>query len=264
MKYDFVLSVIFYIFGYFYAVFGSYIVVTNATSKINRLFLSLTSSMAIWSFAYSISNSAATAESSAFWRCTSVFGWGVFFSVLLHFILVLTKTESRLNKWVTLVLIYFPAVVNIILFAPFGFIGMKQYKMVRTVFGWVNTLPLDTGKVWLNFYTIGFSFLCLVFTLRWWKKLEPRTLLKRQATFLVLSLPLPILSGVITDVIPNILGKESFPKVTIISMIFPVVTLFLHREITVYFLIEGGRHLFFGKPTVWTATDCACLKWQQE
>lgn len=243
MKYDFVLSVIFYIFGYFYAVFGSYIVVTNATSKINRLFLSLTSSMAIWSFAYSISNSAATAESSAFWRCTSVFGWGVFFSVLLHFILVLTKTESRLNKWVTLVLIYFPAVVNIILFAPFGFIGMKQYKMVRTVFGWVNTLPLDTGKVWLNFYTIGFSFLCLVFTLRWWKKLEPRTLLKRQATFLVLSLPLPILSGVITDVIPNILGKESFPKVTIISMIFPVVTLFLASRNYGLFLDRRGTSL---------------------
>jgi len=125
-----------------------------------------------------------------------------------------------------LFLIYLPSVVNIILFAPFGFLGMKQYKMVRTAFGWINTLPLDTGVIWLNLYAIGFSLLCLALILRWWRKLEPRTLLKRQATLLLLSLPLPILSGVVTDVLPTILGKESLPKVTIIFMIIPVITLF--------------------------------------
>jgi len=83
MKYDFVLSVIFYIFGYFYAVFGSYIVVTNATSKINRLFLSLTSSMAIWSFAYSISNSAQR-RSRALFGDVPLFSVGVYFSVCCY------------------------------------------------------------------------------------------------------------------------------------------------------------------------------------
>jgi diguanylate cyclase (GGDEF)-like protein len=183
--------------------------------------------MAGWSFAYAISNGAKTAEASAFWKSLSVVSWSLFFSVLLHFILVLTKTESRLSKKLLLVLIYLPSVINIILFAPFGVIGMKQYKMVRTAFGWANSLPPDTWLVWHNTYILGYSFLCLVTLLRWWRKLEPRTLQKRQATLLVLSIPFPFLSGVFTDVIPNMLGIESLPRVTILFLIFPVVTLYL-------------------------------------
>ncbi len=89
---------IFYICGCFYMVFGLHTVAANVKSNVNRLFVTLTSSMAIWSFAYSISTSAPTAEASAFWQCFSVFGWGVFYSIFLHFVLILTRFESRLPK----------------------------------------------------------------------------------------------------------------------------------------------------------------------
>jgi len=227
MEYDLILSITYYVFGYFYVIFGSYVATNNAKSKVNRLFLSLTSAMAGWSFAYAISNGAKTAEASAFWKSLSVVSWSLFFSVLLHFILVLTKTESRLSKKLLLVLIYLPSVINIILFAPFGVIGMKQYKMVRTAFGWTNSLPPDTWLAWHNAYILGYSLLCFILLFRWWRMFEPRTLQKRQATLLILSIPLPFLSGVFTDVIPNMLGKESLPRVTILFLIFPVVTLYL-------------------------------------
>ena len=37
MQYDFILSIVFYICGCFYALFGAYIVAVNAKSKVNRL-----------------------------------------------------------------------------------------------------------------------------------------------------------------------------------------------------------------------------------
>lgn len=118
MKYDLALSIIFYVCGCFYMVFGASLVTNNAKSKANRLFLFLTTSLAIWSFSYSISNSAPTAALSAFWRSFSVFGWGFYNSVLLHFALVITKVENRLNKRKMLVMLYLPSVINVFCLDP--------------------------------------------------------------------------------------------------------------------------------------------------
>lgn len=227
MKYDFFLSIIYYICGCFYALFGAYIAAVNAKNNVNRLFIMLTSSMAIWSFANAISNSADTAEQSAFWKCISVFGWGVFFSLLLHFILVLTKSDNKLNKRIMYVLLYLPSVINIILYAPFGFLGEKQYELVWTDFGWVNKLPLNAGNIWLNVYPIVFSVISIILIVRFWRKLEPHTLMKRQTTVLLISIPVIFLSGMLTDIVPDILGKEAFPKVTTIFMVIPVTILFV-------------------------------------
>ncbi|MGI6616873.1 MAG: EAL domain-containing protein [Saccharofermentanales bacterium] len=227
MRYDFILSVIFYICGCFYALFGAFIVAVNVKNKVNRLFVMVTSSMAIWSFANSISNSADTADQSAFWKCISVFGWGVFFSLLLHFVLVLTKTDSRLNKRIMYVLLYFPSVINFILYAPFGIIGKKQYKLIWTDFGWVNKLPLTAGKIWLNVYPILFSAISIILIFRLWRKFKPNTLLRRQTTVLLISIPATFLLGMLTDIMPDILGTEAFPKMTTIFMIIPVTMMFM-------------------------------------
>ena len=140
MNYAFVLSIIFYICGVFYALFGAIIAAIFSTSKINRLFVFLTSAMAIWGITYSLANAAETAAASAFWRCVAVFGWGVFFSLLLHFVLILTKIENRFNKWALAAVLYLPAVINIILYAPFGLLAENQFEMVKVDFGWTNVL----------------------------------------------------------------------------------------------------------------------------
>ena len=226
MKYDFALSIIYYICGCFYAFLCAYTVVANAKSKINRLFLVLTSSMAIWSFSYSLSNSASTAEVSAFWRSFSVFGWGVFYSILLHFVLILTKTESRLNKRIMHSMIYLPALINIILFAPLGLVAEQQYEMVQTDFGWVNTIPLDIWGIWFIVYYSVFLLASLILLVRWWKNIEPHTPLKRQATYFLISILVPLILGVATETLPDILGESSLPQLTIIFLMIPMTTLY--------------------------------------
>ncbi|NLK02590.1 MAG: hypothetical protein GX314_05945, partial [Clostridiaceae bacterium] len=227
MKYAFILSITFYVCSCFYAIFGSYLIVNNENNKANRLFVLLTSSMAIWSFAYSIANSVPTAEENAFWRCMSVFGWGVFYSILLHFILVLTNTEERLNKRLMLVVLYLPAVINIILYAPFGYLAEKQYKVVQTDFGWIDKLPMDMGKLWINLYPIIFVIPSIILLIRWRRELEPHSLMKRQATIFLITVLFPFFVGGLTDILPDILGIEAFPKVAAIFITLPVTMLFL-------------------------------------
>jgi len=176
MKYSLYVSILYYLCGFLYMGFGTYAVDTNAKSGVNRLFVFMMSSTATWAFAYSILASAPTAETSVFWGCMSVFGWGIFYSIMLHFVLILTKIEIRLNKWVLHTLIYLPAVINILLYAPFGYLAEKQYHMVDSDFGWINVLPIDMGKLWFVIYYSVFSIVTLVILIRWWRILNLRIL----------------------------------------------------------------------------------------
>ena len=157
----------------------------------------------------------------------SVFGWGVFYSILLHFILVLTNTEERLNKRLMLVVLYLPAVINIILYAPFGYLAEKQYKVVQTDFGWIDKLPMDMGKLWINLYPIIFVIPSIILLIRWRRELEPHSLMKRQATIFLITVLFPFFVGGLTDILPDILGIEAFPKVAAIFITLPVTMLFL-------------------------------------
>lgn len=156
------LSIIFYACGGFYMILGAHTIIASARSYVNRLFVILVSSMAIWSFSYSLSISAATAEVSAFWYSFSILGRGFFYSILFHFMMILTKTESLMDRRLMLTLIYIPAWINIILFAPFGYFWKTQYRMVQTDFGWVNNLPVNMGTIWFIAYYVVFSIASIV------------------------------------------------------------------------------------------------------
>jgi diguanylate cyclase (GGDEF)-like protein len=228
MKYSLLVSTLYYICGCFYMIFGAYAVASNAKSRNNRLFLLTTSSLAIWSFTYSISSSAPTAEASAFWSCMSVFGWGFFHSFFLHFALIMTKTKSRLNKRIMLIILYLPTFINVVLFAPFGFLAVeKQYQMVQTDFGWVNILPINMGGIWFIAYYSVFSITSIILLIRWWIKIKSHTPLKRQATYFLISILLPFFLGIATETLPNIIGITVFPQMVIVFMIVSVATLFL-------------------------------------
>ncbi|MGI6689415.1 MAG: EAL domain-containing protein [Christensenellales bacterium] len=227
MRYSLFMSTVYYVCGCFYLMFGVYAVASNTKSHHNRLFLLVTSSLAIWSLTYSIANSAPTAESSAFWRCMSVFGWSFFHSLLLHFVLILTNHRFQLNKPSRIILFYLPSLINVILFAPFGYLAEKQYEMVPSDFGWRNALPANIGQVWINVYYIIYTAIAVVLLIRWWRKLEPHTPLKRQVAYFLLSILLPFIVGSITDILPGMLGLKQVPRIAIPLMILPAAQLFI-------------------------------------
>jgi diguanylate cyclase (GGDEF)-like protein len=227
MNYSLILSIALYICGCFYMVFGAVIIAINAKSKVNRMFLHLTSSLAIWSFSYSISTSVPTAEMSAFVRSFSAFGWGIFSSLLLHFVLALTKTKIRLNRRLLYVALYLPALINVILFGPFGLLRDRHYLMEQTTFGWMNRTPMYTASIWLTAYYVVFSLATLIVLFRWWRSIESHTPKKRQATLFLASIMLLFLIEAVIDAIPDMLDKKFFPKMPVLFLIIPTVMLFI-------------------------------------
>ena len=225
MKYSVLVSVLYYLCGSIYMGLGTYALDTNAKSRVNRLFILITSSTAVWAFAFSVSNSAPTPEESIFWGCLSVFGWGVFYSIMLHFVLILTKAKIPFKKPMMVAIIYFPAVINILLFAPFGFLAEKQYQMVKTDLGWRNVLPMNMGDIWFMAYYSVYTIVILILLIRWWRKIEPQDPQKRIARNFLISLLFPLVLGVATETIPDILGKDPFPEFTVVFLMVPVTML---------------------------------------
>ena len=243
------LSIIIYTIGFLYMLFGIYAISLHKKGSINRLFLLMTISLAIWSFSYSVALSAHTAEESIFWRCVTVFGWGIIYSLVLHFVLVLGKSRL-LNRRITLVVIYLPAIINVILYAPFGIFGPKQYKMVQTQFGWVNTFPTTVDSYWLFFYYISFGVVSIILLFRWLGKVQSNSLLKKDVIEFKISFYLTVVLGITTDILPDILGIKVFPKIAVIIFFIPTIALFLtlkkfglflEREKTVPEFLTYGR-----------------------
>jgi len=173
MKYASIISIIFHICSCVYVFIGAYVHVSNFKSRVNGLYLFLASSMSGWAFAYGIANSAPTAEASAYWRSFGILGLGAFYSVLLHFLLILTYDEKLSDKRYRLIIlipIYLPAVINIALFSPFGLLADTQYIMVQSDFGWINVIPVNAGEIWLNSYCTLYLIASVALIAIWLKK----------------------------------------------------------------------------------------------
>ena len=244
MKNDIMLSIIYYICGCFYMFFGFYTLISNVKSHINRRFLFLTLSMAAWSFAFSFSTSEPTAEARAFWTSFSVFGWGIFYSFFLHFVLIFTNHRFQLDKPIKKILFYLPSLISIILYAPLGSFADKQFKLMPSDSGWKSFLSTNISALWIILYYTVYSVAAIILLVRWWKKIEPHTPLKRYVTrYLISSIGLFIV-GSLTDTFDDVLGFNQTPKLAIVFLIFPTILLFITLK-KFGLLLERAKAEFF-------------------
>ncbi len=228
MGYDVILSVILYICGCFYLGFGLYAIFTNVKSRTNRLFLYLTFSMAVWAFTFSIVISAPTEEVAFFWQTLSIGGWGVFYSLLLHFVLILTKFKSDFKYKKTIVfLVYLPSIINVILFGPLGPFKEQMYQMIPSALGWVNMTPNFWANIWIITYYLSYTVASIVLLIIWIRKLKPGSLIRRRTIHYLVSVILSFILGTSLDIIPDALGIGNIPRITIMFLIPSVLIMFL-------------------------------------
>lgn len=221
-----------YIFGSFYVFFGMHTRFFNLKSRVNKQFFRLMVALAVWAYAYVISISEPTAESSAFWRSFSVFGWGVFHSILLHFVLIITEYRNLSNKRSTLVIIYLPAVINIVLFAPFGYFAAAPFETLPTAFSGINVLGMNLGRIWISIYRIVFSTAAVLLVIRWRIEHKSNTIRRKRITYLLMSVILPYFVIVAVDIMP--FESPLFPALEVVINIIPTIVMF-------YLLKTSGR-----------------------
>ncbi|MGE5422368.1 MAG: EAL domain-containing protein [Ignavibacteriales bacterium] len=178
-----ILSLIFFAAFVTYFFIGLYVLSLNNKSNLHRVFFCACLALCIWSFAFSMANSAPEQASALMWRRIAVWGWGSVFSLLLHCVLILTeKTRLLVKKW-TYAFLYLPSVVIVFVFGYSG-LGAAEYNLVNAAVGWVNAAATS---LWFSFvYVYYVTFAVLIFAIIWqWGRRTDNLAIKKQAYILV-------------------------------------------------------------------------------
>ncbi|MDA8441301.1 MAG: diguanylate cyclase [Peptococcaceae bacterium] len=183
-----------------YLLLGLQVYQADRKSRLNRLFLAFTVSLAIWSFGfifvYHYFNQ--TTAQFWFWNKFAAFGWSVYCGIALHLSLELTHKERFLRNKLAYVLIYGPGVV--VLAAELAFFGPTFHPPYAN-----DIFVLLDG---LYYVTCIFASLVLVW---WWGHKSPLSVERNQARLIVSAGLISFGSGFVIQTIMPLLGMDKFP-----------------------------------------------------
>lgn len=218
-----IISIIFYIAFILYIFQGVYCLALNKAALLNRVFFFVCLSFAIWAFAFAISNSLTEMENVLNWRRVASLGWGVAFSVIVHFILILTGEQKLLKTKGIYGVLYIPAAITVFIFGIYGNLAKAQYNLVHTPAGWGN---VPVNNIWdslYNLYYISFSFVTLVLLFKGFKNSVDEGK-RKQARWLILSFSVAIAIGTVSEMLVNTYWSFKIPSIAPIIILIPVMT----------------------------------------
>jgi len=225
MSYASIFSILFFSVFVISLVSGIFVLHNHAKAYANRVYFALIIAIGFWSIGLAFATSAPDASSCEIWRRFSAVGWGSAYSIILHFILIITGKIRLIKKWWRLVLLYGPAVITVLAFAVPGILNPSPYHLQLTQYGWINVAKIRNYNVWdwiFFVYYIGYilSGLALLFQ---WGRNATEFKIKKQSLALFLSLLSVFVLGSISDIIlGNILGKA--PQMAPVFLLIPIFT----------------------------------------
>ena len=221
--------------NFYLALYALYL---NSKRNINKIFSCLLFSFAIWAFSFFMSNFSDSIDTALIWRRYSVLGWGVAYSIMLHFTLVLTERSSLLNKISTYIFLYGPSIFNIFYFGLNTETVEKVYNLTPSAYGWIYVSSNTPGDIFFNFYYAIFSLLNFILLYKWFKNTK-NTNEKKQAKHLLYSLLAVTALGTITDIIFNSYSKIKIPSLA--PIIFMILSFSIFYSIKKYNLLKHNN-----------------------
>lgn len=215
------ISILFYLIFILYSCLGFFCLFLNKKEQLNQVFFWLCMSYAVWAFGFAISNTLSDVQSVLIWRRIAALGWGVAFSVMLHFMLILTEHQQWLGNLKIRIAIYLPAVITIAVFALFPQLADAQYNLVQTPMGWGNIPVNNFWDIFYNLYYLNFSLLTLGLLFQWYRSTPDRRK-QQQAFWLLLAFAIAIAMGTLTEMMANNLLAYPIPSVAPIIILIPV------------------------------------------
>lgn len=226
MLQDFI-SIVLYSSFVIYAIFGAYSLTLNKEARINRVFAFLCLCFSLWGFTFAVANSAGSYAEAFLWRRISVLGWGVAYSVVLHFIIVLTESSwsQESKKSILMLTLYLPSALIVFFFGLYGPSAATQIQLVHSAAGW-TTITVNNGLDLLFYiYYLSFSLASCILLIRWYRKTTLRVN-KKKAMAILISFSASLLLGSFTDVIANRFLPFKLPSLAPLVIMIPVATIF--------------------------------------
>ncbi len=219
-----ILSLIFFISFSIYFLIGISMIPNRKHAIKNSVFLAICFVMAIWSLAFSFASNASDYETALFWRRISAIGWGSIYSIFLHFILIITGRDKILSKKWIYVLMYLPALINILCFSLINPIAIGQYNLIHTLNGWINQSVNNYIDWFFNFYYLGFTALAVIIIVHW--RITADKNMKKVARILTVSLLIAVIIGTITDIALSIFYPGEVPQIGNLIIMIPIIAIF--------------------------------------
>lgn len=208
-----------------YLFFGIYIIHRNIKTNQGIAFLAVCIALCFWSFGFSMANFAADMESCLFWRRVSALGWGSIYSLLLHYLLLLTECRLPQKHRQLYSLLYLPALISVFAFSISNEITAVQYNLVKVNYGWVNVAVQNGLTIFFDIYYVGYILACLAVVWNW-KRRSTDKLVQKQARIIFISIAAALVLGSLTDVIFNTTLAEPLPQMAPLFILIPVYAIY--------------------------------------
>ncbi|SMP57853.1 EAL domain-containing protein [Anoxynatronum buryatiense] len=222
---DVFFSFVFLVTSAIYASMGVYILLLNTGDRLNRLFFLISGALTLWGLAYSMGNAAPNAESALFWHRVASIGWGVFYSFMVHFLLILAGHHDLLKKRIIQVLLYLPALVIFVFFGPIGSLPVESYHLIKMPAGWIDTEPAGMGETLYRIYYILYSMIGLRILMRW-KKQQDHAEIGKTTHLIIGGFILAFILATVTDVLLRYSLTAELPQMGIVFALFPMLAFY--------------------------------------
>ncbi|NLM98183.1 MAG: EAL domain-containing protein [Halanaerobiaceae bacterium] len=239
MDYANLFSIIFYTASISSLFLGMYIISLNYKNALNQQFLLISLALCLWSFCFSVANNAPDLNTVLYWRRISVFGWGIIYTLILHFFVLLARKYYGALKR-SIFLFYVPAVMVVYVFG-ISPLAPERYEFVRTITGWVNISPFDNIWDWFfSLYCTSYILLSLYLLYNWGQRTRRKNN-KKQAGFIIAAFLLALVSGFLTDFFFNMLIDVKIPQLAPLIGIIPFSAIFYYIRKYGFIRIDEGR-----------------------
>lgn len=220
-----VLSLLFFLGALISLFWGFYIIRLNIKSNINRAFLLLCISLSIWSFGFGMANLVISLDRALFWRRFASIGMTSIFSIILHFLFLLTyeRKDSKTNK--KIFLLHIPAFICMYIFVFSSNMAMLQYSLVKGEYGLTN---MASNSIWNYFYYSYYTLYMgygLILVWKWKKRLEDKMKI-RQANFIIASILVSLVFASLTDIVASSFFTASLPQMAPLFVLLPVWSMY--------------------------------------
>ena len=200
-----IFSLILTILPVLYIFLGINVFRLDKRSTLHRLFLALTLSLVLWSFATALYISAYDEAACIFWYKLCTVGCYLFIGIALHFFLVFAKKDNLLKQWWIYLVLYLPGIIF-------------SYKEIVSDFyakayihgsnGWIISARTDSIWFWASIAYIIIYFSANIFICYRLQKTAGSQRERKQARVLTITSTLSLFIGLIIMVIVSILEYD--------------------------------------------------------
>lgn len=190
----------------------------------NRLFFLMCVCLSIWALGYSVVIVAPDESTAVLWTRIAAIGYELIYSLLLHFILLLTGFAEKIKTRLVYVVLYLPAAICLYAFSLSPVVAREIYEFELTPRGWIRSTPPNGFDHLFVAYYAGAVLISLL--LLWcWKRKSKEAKAGIQSNLLMISFATAFGLGTFTDILNGNAIEFQLPSAAPMLFLIPLAAI---------------------------------------